>query len=405
MARKFQDWLGAYVDYAQFTEAPTKMHFWSGVSAIAGALRRKVWIDEGYYKWFCNMYICLVAPPGVVSKSTTAGLAMDMLREVPGIKFGPNVVTWPALVSKFAESTEAFEYKQDYFPMSPLTLEASEFGNLLDPQDRGMVDLLVSLWDGKQGEFTKVTKGSGEEKIENPWINLLACTTPSWIAANFPEYMLGGGFVSRTIFVYADKKRQLIAYPSDHLPTDMGQKRQALVDDLTHIAANVCGEYKLQPAAKAWGRAWYAQHVGEDKPGMDSEQAKNYLARKQTLMHKVAMVLAASQGDSMTITAEQLSCAHTMLTDLESDMNLVFSKVGKSDTSFYVDKLIEYVHKYEEVTFEDAYRHVHTFFPSVREFEDALLGAVKAGYIKMNGSRLSRGRPPAGQLPPPKPKG
>jgi hypothetical protein len=77
-----------------------------------------------------------------------------------------------------------------------------------------MVDLLVSLWDGKQGAFEKKTKGSGSDSVENPWINLIACTTPAWIAGNFPEYMIGGGFTSRCIFVYAEKKAKLVAYPS-----------------------------------------------------------------------------------------------------------------------------------------------------------------------------------------------
>jgi hypothetical protein len=82
------------------------MYFWVGVSAIAGALRRKVWIDQAYFRWHPNMYIILVAPPGIVSKSTTASVAMRLLRRVPGIKFGPDVVTWQALVGAFAEATE-----------------------------------------------------------------------------------------------------------------------------------------------------------------------------------------------------------------------------------------------------------------------------------------------------------
>ena len=42
MTRHFHDWLQAYVDYTSYTEAPTHMHFWSGVSAVADALRRRI---------------------------------------------------------------------------------------------------------------------------------------------------------------------------------------------------------------------------------------------------------------------------------------------------------------------------------------------------------------------------
>jgi len=92
--RHHADWLKAYLEYSSHSEAPKRMRFWAGVSAVAGALQRRVWIDQAYFKWYPNMYIIFVAPPGVVSKSTTSGVAMGLLRQVPGVKFGPDIVTW-----------------------------------------------------------------------------------------------------------------------------------------------------------------------------------------------------------------------------------------------------------------------------------------------------------------------
>lgn len=397
MSRNHQDWLKSYVEYARFSEAPPRMHFWAGVSAVAGALRRKVWIDQAYFKWYPNFYIVLVAPPGIVSKSTTAGIAMSLLRKVPGVKFGPDVVTWPSLVEKFADATEAFEYGGEYHPMSAMTLESSEFGNLLNPQDKEMVDLLVSLWDGKQGTFQKATKHSGNDNIENPWINLIACTTPSWIAGNFPEYMIGGGFTSRTIFVYADQKAQYVAYPFLHVPVDMAERAEALVSDLEHIATNLCGEYILTADAVAFGELWYKRHFSEKPANLDDDRFGGYLARKQTHIHKLAMILAASQSDEMKIEAEHLQVAYQMVTDLEPDMSMVFSKIGKSDTSFYADKLVQFVHAHGPMPFHEAYRHVHRYFPSARDFEDVVIGLTRSGYLIMKGVgqaiTLAPGRP------------
>ena len=141
--RNFPDWLAAYVEYASFSEAPKRMHFFSGVSAIAGALRRRVWIDMAYFRWTPCFYIIMVAPPGIVSKSTTVGIAMNILRRVPGIKFGPDVVTWPALVGAFAEASEAFEYNGEFHTQCSLTLESSEFGNLVNPSDREMIPIAM----------------------------------------------------------------------------------------------------------------------------------------------------------------------------------------------------------------------------------------------------------------------
>ena len=394
--RNHADWLTAFMDYASYGEAPRHMYFWSGVSAIAGALKRKVWIDQAYFKWHSNMYIVLVAPPGIVSKSTTAGIAMNLLRQVPGVKFGPDIVTWPALVSAFAEATEGFEFEGAMHPMSALTLESSEFGNLLNPQDKDMVDLLVALWDGKPGKFEKKTKHSGSDSIENPWINLIACTTPSWIAGNFPEYMLGGGFTSRCVFVYASEKAKYVAYPGLQVPANLKEQEQKLVEDLSHIAT-LTGEYKLDKSAIAWGEAWYYRHCTVRSANLDDDRFGGYVARKQTHIHKLAMILAASHSEELIITAEHLATAEQMMTDLEPDMQFVFSKIGKSDTALYAERLIWFVHSKGRVAFHEAYRYVHSYFPSMRDFEDVLAGCLRAGYIRMEQSAgamfLSAGEP------------
>ena len=113
------------MEYASVTEAPKRMHFWAAVGTVAGALRRRVWIDMKRFQWFPSFYIIYVGPPGVVAKSTTIDIATDLLKQVPGIKFGPNAITWQALVSAFAAASESFEYRGEFHPMSPLTLVAS----------------------------------------------------------------------------------------------------------------------------------------------------------------------------------------------------------------------------------------------------------------------------------------
>ena len=66
--RNFPNWQEAYLEYAQHSEAPALMHFWTSVSCIAACLQRRCWIDMGYFRWYPNHYIVFVAPPGIVSK-------------------------------------------------------------------------------------------------------------------------------------------------------------------------------------------------------------------------------------------------------------------------------------------------------------------------------------------------
>lgn len=383
MARNFDDWLTAYCEYASFSEAPTWMHFWSGVSAVAGALRRRVWIDMAYFRWHTNHYIIFVAPPGIVSKSTTVAIAMDLLRRVPGINFGPDVVTWPALVSAFAACSESFQLGDEYYTQCALTLESSEFGNLVNPQDREMIDLLVNLWDSKTGAFKKITKGSGNDTVENPWINLIACTTPAWIAGNFPEYIIGGGFTSRCLFVYAETKDKLVPYPNLVVPAGLKEQQLLLVNDLEHIATNLVGPYTLSKDALQWGAIWYAEHYKNPPENLRDDRFSGYLARKQSHLHKLAMVVAASRRDELAIEIEDLVRANNMITDLEADMPKVFAKIGRSQESVQAERFINHVHMKGKVEYSEAYRFIHLHFPHLKDFEGIMHGAIKAGKIKV----------------------
>jgi len=385
MSRHFPDWLKAYVDYAGFSEAPKRMHFWAGVSALAGALRRRVWIDMKYFQWHVNHYIVFVAPPGVVSKSSTVAIAMNILRKVPGINFGPDVVSWPALVTAFASCTESFEMGGDYYPMCAITLESSEFGNLVNPQDRDMIDLLVCLWDSKQGSFKKATKTAGNDLVENPWINLIACTTPGWIAGNFPESVIGGGFTSRCVFVYAEIKEKLVAYPAQEIPKDFMIQQNLLAADLTHIATELCGPYVLSDSAIKWGTLWYEAHnTTPPETIKNDDRLGGYLARKQTHIHKLAMVLAASARDELVILEEDLKTAALMVNDLEKDMPKVFDKIGRTTESIQAERFIKFVQDQPgPIPYAVAYQFAHKHFPDLQDFEGIVKGAVSSGQLEL----------------------
>lgn len=381
MARIFPDWLTAFMQYADVVESPKLMHFWSGVSAVSGSLRRKVWIDMKRFQWTPNFFIIFVAPPGVVSKSTTADISMDLLRKVPGVKFGPDVITWPALVEAFAAAAESFEYQDEWHPMSPLTLVASELGNLINPQDRDMINLYINLWDGRK-TLEKKTKMSGNDVVEGPWINMLGCTTPHWIADNMPAATVGGGFTSRCVFVYAEKKEKLVAYVDEQTQATDNEHREALIHDLEHLSTALVGPYTIDESARVWGRDWYEKLWTEARHAdLQDDRLDGYVARKQTHMHKLAIILAASCRDELVITRDELQLADTMLRSTEADLSKVFSRIGRSEDSLQSERFIQYVRRRGLCPYDEAYLHIHAHFPDFREFEGILSGAIRAGLI------------------------
>lgn len=384
MARKLDDWIKAYMKYSSYSEAPDKFHFWSAISTIAGALQRKVWIECGYWQWVPNFYIIFVAPPGIVAKSTTSSIGMNLLKQVPKIKFGPDACTWQVLIQELAKSKSTFMTPDGkILRQSAMTISASELGTFLDPRNGEMVDALVSLWDGQKGTWKKATKTQGSDEIENPWINLLGCTTPAWISGAFPDYMVGGGFTSRTVFVYADTKRQLVAYP--HLVASKTNKQQHLEESLIHDLIEInkmVGEYKLTEEAVALGEIWYRDFFTNKPAHLDTDQFEGYIARKQTHIHKIAMVLAASESDDLRIHDGHLERAIAITTGIEADMPKVFGRIGSNQHSKHQALIKRLLKTHGAIWQTELYAMVYKNI-TPRDFEETIKGLVKAGLVTL----------------------
>lgn len=382
MPRNFDDWLKAYTEFTKFSEAPTNIHFFAGVSAIAGALGRKVFFGMGYFKWYPNFYIIVVARPGIATKSTSIGLAADLLRDIPGVHIGPSSITWQALVQFMGGITEQVEINGDFHTMSQATFVASELGTLIDFSNRELIDVLVDLWDGKTGSWEKMTKTNGMEAIVNPWISLIAGVTPAWLAANVPETAIGGGFTSRCIFVYGAEKAQIIAYPHKHIPKDFDEFRQKLLADLEQISL-LKGEFKLTPDAEKYGEAWYNDLWRNTPEHLLFTRNQGYLARKQTHMHKLMMVLSASRRDDLLITLDEFKTAEALFTSIENDMLLALDNVGKHAAAINLDELIEFIARRGKVTSTTAC-HFLSRYGDYMTSQSIINQAISAGRLKVS---------------------
>lgn len=383
--RIYPHWLKAYTTHhAECSESPIAYHFWTGVATIAGALRRRVWIDQKDFQWTPNFYIILVGPPGIVAKSTSIRCGTSLLQQIPGVTIGPQSATWQALTQALEEAQEAIQVPGELEPriMSCVTLAISELGTLIRPENRELLDVLISLWDGQIEVWGRRTKTQGSTIILNPWLNIIGCTTPAWLKDNVPDVLKGGGFASRILFVYADQKRQLIAYPADIVPpADYRQGRDNLLRDLNQIAS-LAGEFTLTPEARAYGVAWYEQHWnGPRDAAVSSESFQSYWARKQTHIHKLAMVLSAAQRDDLSITKEDLEEATAQITSLERNLQKVFASIGVAPSAKVAVEVLAFIESVGEIKYRDLWEHFHHTMDN-ELLNRALRDATKAGYLR-----------------------
>jgi hypothetical protein len=389
MARKVKNWLKAYINYTKDSESPTPFHFWTGVSVLAGALRRRVWLDMRKFQWTPNFYIILVGPPGIAAKSTSISMGMNLLSKVPGIKFGPESMTWQALGKDLEDAIEYIEYirldgHKERIAMSCLTISISELGTFLRPDQDDHMSILIRLWEGQQDTFRHKTKASGNIDIQNPWLNIIGATTPAWLKDNFPEGMIGGGLTSRVVFVYGDKKRNLIPYPDEViLPHDYQRMRDDLISDLVEIS-NLAGPYQLSTFAREWGRAWYTDHNNPDlRPAhLASDRYGGYLARKQTHLHKFAIVLAAAKRSQLIIEEDDLREAEAIVTANEADMRKVFESIGVVTQSKYVQELVSIVQFAGWITSKQLWARSMAYM-SFSDFNEAVRAAIHGGVLEV----------------------
>lgn len=310
-------WLEAYLAYTAESESPEEYHLWVGISAIAGALRRRVFFDMGYFLLYPNMYIVLVGPAGRCKKSTAMRIGRGLLSEVPGLEFTTDSVTRERLIQ---DLSQAFKDGQ-----SAMTAYSSEFASLLTSSGMDMVIFLTDIFDSPT-EWSHKTKAGGTNKIKSPFLNLMAATTPDWISKAMPLDTVGIGLTSRIVFVHADTPRIKPAFPT--LTEAQKTLNKMLANDLTAIS-EISGEYKLDAEAKKMYEDWYIARV-EDPNTSGDPRLSGYFERKPMHLLKLAMIVAASSRDETLIHPPDLINALALFEKVEVRMPKVFAGVGKN---------------------------------------------------------------------------
>lgn len=331
--RECENWL---VEFGRWTlprsEAPQTYIFWTGLFTLASALRRHVKVPKkllGSWEVSPNLYVFFVAPPGKARKTTTTDYNVELLEEIPHITKTPDLITKESLLTTLVKSDDA--------AMSILAGEWSEFIVKSGPD---MYGLLTNLYDGKR-KISVSTLSRNLEFVERPCMNLLAATTPIWIAANMPESVIGGGFASRVIFVFEEtvRRRQIFYDSLDWNALD--EIRTRLIADLQHISLNIHGDFQLEPEAKDFMEHWYGTTA--DEGTAEQYKMSGYFERRPAHVFKLAMLLHLASNDELILNKNDFELAIGYLGALEKKLPRAFQAMGKNPYTVDMDRIVEYV--------------------------------------------------------------
>lgn len=344
MERKLGDWLTSHLEYTDNSESPLSYHTWAGISCIAAALQRRV-----YMNWetqiFPNHYILLIGPSGRSRKAHALSVAADYLSELNVTLMSENP-TPEAFIKDMhgAEIQFLDETTGNFVYQSPVTSIVEELAVMLGQQNVQFLSFLTNWYDSRY-KWTRRTKHQGTDIVLGVCLNILGSSAPDWLPGILTREAVGGGFTSRCIFVVEERKRKTVLDPTLNRPDPA--LREALIHDLEMMMC-ISGEYIFEDDAKEMYMDWYGteeEKLQSGKLNLGDPALLGYAARRPTHIRKIAMCMAASRGDRLVLRCDDLKRAIAVLTEAEKNMHMVFSGIGRNKWVAETELVMSYIKK------------------------------------------------------------
>lgn len=346
MARELDNWLDSYLKYTDNTESPISYHTWCGLSVIAGALQRRVYLQWGLAETiYPNLYVVLIGPSGRTRKGTAIGIAKSMLKATAGVTVVPESSSGrQAMILAMKRASKNFEDPIDgkiKFHCS-VTAFSEELSVFLGQGDIAYLSNLTDWYDSKD-DWEYETVGRGKDSLQGLCLNLCGGTAPDWIQSMIPQEALGGGFTSRVIFVVEEKKRKIVPeYVVDAETRELGEK---LERDLERIA-NLSGEMTFDEDGKEAYVNWYIDQdtkLSAGQAAIPDTRFAGYCERRATHLRKLMLVCSASRGDDLKLTKADFLKAKGLMEAVEVNMGRTFGGLGKARTSAETDTVMDFI--------------------------------------------------------------
>ena len=412
MSRNYTDFIQASADAIKGSPLPKPFAQGSALSAVAGAMGRRVWYSMANYDIRSNNFIVLIAPPGrnksvslilpftkVFSRLTTpvgtteddqnfnSGLDQYGLRNYP-LYVVQDRITPEKLAVDMTKITRLdlrlSTPAMDEFYDSSVTLVTSEFGTFMGRHERYLQMFMTDMWDSK-AEYSHKTKTSGEYIIKGPCLNWLACATPEQFVDNLPEDARSQGLLSRMLPIY---------YDGDRIPQSLVQERVSdnTVNNLREDLADI---------AKMYGPMTFDEDafkiVDEDiKAGIPPEPTDNHLSeyvqRRVSHFIKIAIAVSASRRSTRKIMLEDWEFTKELLFAAEKQMPKALEGFGMGRTGRIAHDMVTWLHGTlfnngrSHMLLKLFKRELLRKIPNPGELEQTIKAMEDSGYIKVEGN-------------------
>lgn len=289
-------WLDKVLEYSKESESPTQYFYWAGLAALAGVVRNKVYLDKFYYKLYPNLYILLIGKSGI-----RKGIPVALAKELVNSAKVTRVISGRASIQKIISELATAHSIPGGTPLldSVGYFSSSEFASFII-QDQQALTILTDLYDGHYHHegWLNMTKVSGNEKLKNICLTLFGASNEVHFKEAVPDNALGGGFIARTVIVYADKKNGVNSLT--HRP------KQSL--DILELSEYIQQVKKVE-GQFTWsedGRDLYDQWYGDFSSEANNDDTGT-LERIHDTVLKIAMLVSLSRKLDLVLEKEDIA--------------------------------------------------------------------------------------------------
>lgn len=350
------DFFSHYLEYTSGGEVPICFHRWAAIVGIGAILERNIYLTFGHQNIYPNMYSMLIGNAGT-KKSTAIKLIKKLIGRAGYTSIAAERTSKEKYLADLSSQNDGLNedsvVEKAIFgsmtesEVTPSFIAADEANDFFGIGNIEFLSVLGSLWDW-EGKYENKIKTGKSDFISNPTISILSGNTPTGFSQAFPSSILGSGFFSRLLLVYAEPTGSRVTIPRTPSPEETAK----IVQLIQMIKTNAVGLYSYTAAAYDLIDTIYQS----SKP-VDDMRFESYSNRRLQHLLKLCLVIAACRFEKQ-ITEISVLQANTYLRYIEGLMPKALGEFGKAKNSDVVHRVLSVIETRTAVTLKDLFKEV-----------------------------------------------
>jgi hypothetical protein len=379
------DFLSEYISYCGKTEVPAIFNRWAAISGLGALLGRQYYFDHGHFHIYPNIYCMLIGSAGT-RKGTAIKLMRKLIEQTGYHKFAAERTSKEKFLLDLAGEGDQNELltpeqllDQNLFgdpaskPDCEMFVAIDEFNDFIGNGNIEFISMLGNMWD-YHGLYKNRIKTGKSVEINNPTISIIGGNTPTGFSLAFPTDILGQGFFSRLLLIYADRTDRRITFPPPPAP----EHTRRVLDQLARIKTASLGSAVLTGSAEKLLDKIYQRGIA-----VDDVRFESYSNRRFTHLLKLSVICSAARA-TRDLTEQDVIYANTILSAAEHHMPRALGEFGKakhSDVSHKIIQLAESTHSI--LTFKEIWKHVSNDLEKMSDLGTLLQNLVAAEKLQL----------------------